>query len=103
MTEIRVVLIIFFFSIVSFVYYVLSISRLLTKENFEQISEENEVMRISHPTPPHEETVTESNQEDKLLDSPKREDETIAEPYEGEKSATLDTQSDEIPHEEVRI
>lgn len=52
---------------------------------------------------PHEETVTKTNQENGLLDSPKREDEITAEPYQGEKCATFDKQSDEIQREEVRI
>ncbi|XP_058188179.1 uncharacterized protein LOC131304802 isoform X2 [Rhododendron vialii] len=72
-----------------------------TDTSVEKITEEKEATRISHPVSPHEETVTKINQENGLLDSPKREDEITAEPYQGEKHATFDKQSDEIQLEEL--
>ncbi|KAF7130071.1 hypothetical protein RHSIM_Rhsim10G0017100 [Rhododendron simsii] len=78
-----------------------SVEKTINQGELQQITEEKEATRISHPVSPHEETVTKTNQENGLLDSPKREDEITAEPYQGEKCATFDKQSDEIQCEEL--
>ncbi|KAI8533634.1 hypothetical protein RHMOL_Rhmol10G0024500 [Rhododendron molle] len=78
-----------------------SVEKAINQGELQQITEEKEATIILHPVSPHEVTATKTNQEIGLLDSPKREDEITAEPYQGVKCATFDKQSDEIQREEL--